>query len=388
MAVDPILRHEATGRHPEELIRLLGGRGQHNDNDNSSSPTRRKCSSSSESSTHSLRRVDLDSGHGPVALNMNRSVSEGGVPSCVFLPPPSTSVLEREGIESNALSCPFEQQQMQKVDVPKSKSKQPPMLHLQSGIGASLEETENTSETNGNADEEAKALSHAVKASKATFHEECLKQELHDALEKKMIEMILAESLSGPVKKSKEELLIDEALKRSLSDPVQKSEEQLFEEARENSLKDIEMIESLRKAEEELVDEAKRKSLRTTITMSDDEELIKAVKRQSLKSLFEMSEKAVGKQPTHASMPMNRRQSTCTTHPLSYAEDEEDDISECNSSMDFDHPPPPSRFDSPLKGVDSSDLLDLDRKMPALVLPASETCDDNDADDDDMIWAA
>jgi hypothetical protein len=49
--------------------------------------------------------------------------------------------------------------------------------------------------------------------------------------------------------------------------------------------------------------------------------------------------------------------------------------------MDFDHPPPPSRFDSPLKGVDSSDLLDLDRKMPALVLPASETCDD----DDDMI---
>jgi len=131
VAVDTILRHEATGRQPEELIRLLGGRGQHNDNDNSSSsPTRRKCSSSSESSTHSLRRVDLDSGHGPVALNMNRSVSEGGVPSCVFLPPPSTSVLEREGIESNALSCPFEQQQMQKVDVPKSKSKQPPMLHL------------------------------------------------------------------------------------------------------------------------------------------------------------------------------------------------------------------------------------------------------------------
>jgi len=385
----------------------------------------------SENSTHSLRQVDFDGGQGPVALN--RSVREGGmVPSCVFAPAPpsSTLLLEREGIEiePNALSRPFEQQLMMRhlseytrdmlkeevkpvaipactsstvkhlfqiendelshqnfgqrhdaAEVPKSK--QPPMLHLQSGIGASLEETENTSETNGNADEEAKALSHAVKASKATFHEECLKQELHDALEKKMIEMILAESLSGPVKKSKEELLIDEALKRSLSDPVQKSEEQLFEEARENSLKDIEMIESLRKAEEELVDEAKRKSLRTTITMSDDEELIKAVKRQSLKSLFEMSEKAVGKQPTHASMPMNRRQSTCTTHPLSYAEDEEDDISECNSSMDFDHPPPPSRFDSPLKGVDSSDLLDLDRKMPALVLPASETCDD----DDDMI---
>ncbi len=415
VAVDTILRHEATGQPPEELIRLLSGtaEGRHFDSSSSPPPPRprwRQPFSHSQNSTHSLRQVGLDGGDGPVAFN--RSVSEGGVPSCVFVPPSSTSLLEREGTEPNALSRPFEQQQMAQHlsentrgmleeeqqpgvipasassstalvknlfqteknelshqmrtqrhdDVEVLNSRQQQMLQLQSGIEASLKESGNT--------DEAEALSYAVKASRETFDKECLKQELHSALEKKMIKMKLAESLSDPVKKSEEEL-IDEALKRSLSDPVPKSEEQLFEEAIDNSLRDIEMIKSICKAEEELVEEAIRKSLHT---ISKEEELIEAVKRQSLKSLPEC---VLGKKPTRARMPLNIRQSTSTTYPLSFADD---DISECSSSfeVELEHPPP-SRFDSPLRKLDSSDLIDLDRKMPALVLPAAaQTCDNDD----------
>jgi hypothetical protein len=408
VAVDTILRHEATSQPLEEL---LSEEGRHFAGGSSSPPRRRH--SYSENSTHSLWQVGLDGG-------VNRSVSEGGVPSCVFVPPSSTSLLEREGTESNALSRPFEQQQMLRYlseytrgmleeeqqpgvipasassstalvknlfqteknelshqmrtqrhdDVEVLNSRQQQMLQLQSGIEASVKETGNTSETSSNAGDEAEALSYAVKASRETFDKECLKQELRNAVEKKMIKMKLAESLSDPVKKSEEEL-IDEALKRSLSDPVPKSEEQLFEEAIDNSLRDIEMIKSICKAEEELVEEAIRKSLHT---ISKEEELIEAVKRQSLKSLPEC---VLGKKPTRARMPLNIRQSTSTTYPLSFADD---DISECSSSfeVELEHPPP-SRFDSPLRKLDSSDLIDLDRKMPALVLPAAaQTCDNDD----------
>jgi hypothetical protein len=481
VAVDTILRHEATGQPPEELIRLLSGtaEGRHFDSSSSPPPPRprwRQPFSHSQNSTHSLRQVGLDGGDGPVAFN--RSVSEGGVPSCVFVPPSSTSLLEREGTEPNALSRPFEQQQMAQHlsentrgmleeeqqpgvipasassstalvinssqteknelshqmrtqrhdDVEVLNSRQQQMLQLQSGIEASLKESGNT--------DEAEALSYAVKASRETFDKECLKQELHSALEKKMIKMKLAESLSDPVKKSEEEL-IDEALRRSLTDPVPKSEEQLFEEAMENSLRDIEIIESICKAEEELVEEAMRKSLHTmskeeelieavkrhslksmSEITSKDEELIEAVRRHSLESLSEMTSKekefivtvkrqslksmsgGVGKKPTHArvpmnlrqstsstissyasmpknlrqsatttasfaSMPMNLRQSTSTTFPLSFADD---DISECSSGVEVEEHPPLSRLNSPLlKGLDISDVSDLDRKMPALV---------------------
>eukprot|EP00975_Prorocentrum_lima_P047129 9854584-Prorocentrum_lima.AAC.1 len=120
---------------------------------------------------------------------------------------------------------------------------------MQSGIEASLKAWEPAA-TNTDADD--KALSYAVKVSKETFDEEYRKQELRNELENRMIKISLAESLSDPVNKSEEEL-IDEALRKSLTDTtVQVSEELLLELARENSLKDMERIETIIKSEEEL----------------------------------------------------------------------------------------------------------------------------------------
>jgi len=123
----------------------------------------------------------------------------------------------------------------------------------------------------------------------------------------------------------------------------------------------MERLETIIKSEEELVEAAKQKSLHT---MSKEEELIEAVKRQSLESLSE----SVGKKSAHASMPSNKRQSTSTTYPLGFAEDDSDS-SECSSSVEH---PPPSRFDSSL--LENSDLDLLDRKMSALVVPAAQNC--------------
>ena len=76
----------------------------------------------------------------------------------------------------------------------------------------------------------------------------------------------------------------------------------------------------------------------------------------------------VGKESAHASMPrlsVNHRQSTSTTYPLGFAADDSDS-SECSSSVEHS---PPSRFDSLLEDLD---LDSLDRKMPALVVPAAQ----------------
>jgi hypothetical protein len=247
------------------------------------------------------------------------------------------------------------------AEVPKSMHQQ--MLYMQSGIEASLKETRNTSETNTDADDEA--LSYAVKVSKETFDEEYNKQGLRNELENRMIKISLAESLSDPVMKSEEEL-IGEALRKSLTDTVEKLEEQLLEEARENSLKDRERMETITKSEEELVEAAKQKSLHT---MSKEEELIEAVKRQSLKSLSDSDSESLGKKSAHASMPSNQRQSTSSTYPLCFAADDSDS-SECSSCSCVEHPPP-SRFDSLLEDLD---LDSLDRKMPALAVPAVQNC--------------
>ena len=445
MALETILRHEATGRHPEELMRLLSGGRRHYLEGSPSSHHRRRSYSESETDNNQSLRNDPDlfgqvegmggGGEQPVALN--RNWSEGAVgPSYGSVPPSSsTLLLEGEGTETEAdalsLSRPFafdfERQQIRNLsenthdlcsedpqtgvipassvsstdavansssqpgqdgslnrtlserrqrhidvdeaELPKSKHQQ--MLYMQSGIEASLKAWEPAA-TNTDADD--KALSYAVKVSKETFDEEYRKQELRNELENRMIKISLAESLSDPVNKSEEEL-IDEALRKSLTDTVQVSEELLLELAQENSLKDMERIETIRKSEEELVEAAKQKSL---LTMSKEEELIEAVKRQSLKSLSE----SVGKESAHASMPsVNHRQSTSTTYPLCFAEDDSD-ISECNSSVEL---LPPSRFDSLLG---DSDLGLLDRKMPAaLVLPAAENCEEDQAQDDNRLRA-
>eukprot|EP00984_Skeletonema_dohrnii_P001330 scaffold413_cov76-Skeletonema_dohrnii-CCMP3373.AAC.1 len=449
VALETILRHEAAGQPPEELMRLLSGGRRHYLESSPSSHRRRRSYSESESETENNQnqnqslRNDPDlfgqsagmGGGEPVALNRNwRPSSFGSVP-----PSSSTLLLEGEGTETEAdalrLSRPFEfvfeRQQIRNLsenthdmcsedpqtgvmpassvsstaavanssaqtgqDVPLNrtlserrqrhigdvdeaelpKSKHQQMLYMQSGIEASLKETRKTAETNTDADDED--LSYAVKVSKETFDEEYRKQELRNELENRMIKISLAESLSDPVMKSEEEL-IDEALRKSLTlaDTVEKSEELLLELARENSLKDMERIETIIKSEEELVEAAKQKSL---LTMSKEEELIEAVKRQSLKSLSE----SVGKESArHASMPSNKRQSTSTTYPLGFAEDDNDsDISEYSSVEHL----PPSRFDSLLG---ESDLGLLDRKMPALVLPAAENCEEDQAHDDNRLRA-
>ena len=83
----------------------------------------------------------------------------------------------------------------------------------------------------------------------------------------------------------------------------------------------------------------------------------------------------------HASMPsVNHRQSTSTTYQVCFAEDDSD-ISECNSSVEHC---PPSRFDTVL-GDSYLDLLD--RKMPALVLPAAENCEEDQVQDDNRLRA-
>eukprot|EP00984_Skeletonema_dohrnii_P015860 scaffold6949_cov86-Skeletonema_dohrnii-CCMP3373.AAC.2 len=450
-ALETILRHEATGRPPEDLMHLLSGGTQHYLEGSPSCHRRRRSYSESEtdnSQNQSLRNgpdlfgqaAGMGGGGEPVALNRNWSEGAAG-PSYGSVPPSSsTLLLEGEGTETEAdilsLSRPFafafdfERQQIRNLSektyddmcfedppiwvlpassasstaavanssaqtgqdvplnqtlserrqthigdvdeakVPKSKSKHQHMLYMQSGIEASLKETRKNTATNTNADDED--LSYAVKVSKETFDEEYRKQELRNELENRMIKISLAESLSDPVMKSEEELIV-EALRKSLTDTVQVSEEQLLEEARKNSLKDMERIETIIKSEEELLEAAKQKSL---LTMSKEEELIEAVKRQSLKSLSE----SVGKESGHASMPSNKRQSTSTTYPLGFAEDDSD-ISEYSSSVEY---PPPSRFDS-LFG--ESDLGLLDRKMPALVLPAAENCEEDQAQDDNRLRA-
>lgn len=241
------------------------------------------------------------------------------------------------------------------------------MLNIQAGIEASLKQTRIATETNLDDD----AISYAVKASKETFNEEFQQMQLRNALERRLIKMLLVQSLSDPVKKSEEEYmtkamaesfadpalkseeteeeLFNKALAESLADEVQKSEYQLIEEAMENSLED-----PIRVSEEELMEEAMQKSLQT---MSEEEDLVEAVKLQSLKYAFG----SVGKTPARASMP-NRRISSDTSCRWSLTED---DMSE--GSIDVDHSPPQ---------ISNSSLIDssfLDRKMPAQVLTETVT---------------
>eukprot|EP00986_Skeletonema_menzelii_P004565 scaffold1566_cov150-Skeletonema_menzelii.AAC.1 len=358
VAIEIILRHEATGRPPEELIRFMRIRaGGWQYFDGSSSPDHRGHShSETENIQRQSVRNDSDLFRGQAiqgsdgeGVVLNRIGSESLVsPSYVSSAPPSSStltLLEGEGKEadtsSRSTAFGLERQQIvrtrsenthdvfsrelrsgagaipspssstaavvdnstqtqQQRDLSRSErsqrehnydqaeAKAPKSRHqhileiwdMQSGIEASLKDTKNTAAKSDD-DMDDEAVSYAIKVSKETFDEAYRKQELCNALEKRMIKISLAASLSDPIKKSEEELM-GEALKMSLAEPVQKSEEQLLEEARENSLRDLEKLETIMKSEEELVEAAKQKSLHT---MSADEELIEAVKRRSLESL-------------------------------------------------------------------------------------------------------
>ena len=255
-----------------------------------------------------------------------------------------------------------------KAEASESTSTHQLMLNMQSGIEASLKKTKNTSETDTDINNEVMVMSYAAKVSKETFDEEYRKQEARKALEKRMVDISLAVSLSDPVKKSEEEL-IGEALKKSLADPIPKSEVQLFEQARENSLEDIERLEVIMKSEEELVEVAKQKSLHI---LSKDEELIDAVKRQSLKdALKDPLSRALEESLSESLEFDTRRRLTSSTHLLSFGEDGNSDCSSC-----VEHHLMPSRFDSPLK---RSDFDLTDRKMPALDLPTAQNCEEDQA---------
>ncbi len=435
MAINTIIRHDATGQPPAELIHLLSGGRRRNFNGSSSSPRlgaphlgRRR------SDEHMLLPAGLCGGGG----GLHRNRSEGAVvTSSAFVPPPSINLLiERGGSEPPVLREPYrnplgevqrnnspsstreryassggaydrfpEELQTGVFRCPPSKNGQPipppiasmvksipqhgnqhfrqrhideeaeakaseeakhqQMLNMQSGIEASLKETRNPSETDADIDDEALAC--AVKASRETFDEEYRNQEVRNALEQRIVKISLAASLADPVKKSEEEL-VGEALKKSLADPIPKSEEQLFEEAREKSLDDIERLEVIMKSEEKLVEVAKQKSLHT---LSKDEELLDDVMRQSLEDahkdpLWRVLEESL----TESLEADTRRRLTSSTHLLSYGGD--DGISDCSSVEQR----MPSRFDSPLKG---SDLDLMDRKMPALDLPAAQDCEEDQA---------
>ncbi len=279
--------------------------------------------------------------------------------------PPAASVVN--STPQQDVSQNFRQRHIEEADAGASEdSKHQQILNMQSGIEASLKETKKTSETDTEIDSEA--MSYAAKVSKETFDEEYRKEEARKALEKRMVDISLAVSLSDPVKKSEEEL-IGEALKKSLADPIPKSEVQLFEQARENSLEDIERLEVIMKSEEELVEVAKQKSLHT---LSKDEELIYAVKRQSLKDAHKDPLSRALEESLSESLEFDtRRRLTSSTHLMSFGEDGNSDCSSC-----VEHHLMPSRFDSPLK---RSDLDLTDRKMPALDLPTAQNCEEDQA---------
>ena len=452
LAVEAIFRHEAAGRSPEELIRLLSGGGgggewreRHFDFAGSPPILRERRHSYSEGSAGVLRSAGLGGGCG----GLRRMRSEGApVTSCEVVPPPPSptnvprfgdgserpildqryTYSEAEGQgncgpsstgEGCALSgetyvpgglqtmirCPpsrigqsissstafvddsAQTQRRQQLDhqnenqtlcvgrrqrqhdydtVKASKSKHQQTLEnwdMQSAIEASLKQTKNTAQDDAGDDmDDHVAVSYAIKVSKETFDEAYRKQEMRDALEKRMIKISLAASLSDPVKKSEEEL-IGEAMKRSLADPIRKSEDQLIEEAREKSLQDMRRLETIIKSEEEMMEAAKQKSL---CTMPPDEELIEAVKRQSLNDarkdpLWLALEKSLSE-----SLKLDtQRRMTSSTHRMSFGDD---DSLDCSSFVEEFQV---SRHDSPLM---RSHLDWMDRKMPALALPGDQNC--------------
>ena len=327
--------------------------------------------------------------NGPSSTGECYAVSEetyvpGGLPTGMIRCPPSkigqstssptalvndSTQTQQQQDQNENKTCSERRQKLHNYDkakVPKSKSRYQHILdmwEMQSGIEASLKDAKNTAENDAEMDDEAVTISYAIKVSKDTFDEACRKQELRNALEKRMMKISLTASLSDPGIKKSEEELMGEALKISLAEPVRKSEEQLIEEARENSLKDFEKLETIMKSEEELLEAAKQKSLRT---MSKDEELIDAVKRQSLKDarkdpLWWALEKSLSE-----SLDLDtQRRLTASTHLLSFGDDI---FSESSSSVEDS---PASRFHSPLI---RSELDWMDRKMPALVLPGDQNC--------------
>lgn len=301
MAIDKILRHEATGQPPENLIRHF------------SEGEVRNISGSLRSSTRTgsvVRPIVLDDN-----VSMCHNVSLGTMTHALLstplfeserLPPLSTSRFERVPMQQlNALAVRQPDELLLQISS-RSKHRQPDadvnapdstpktlkrqqrplparefdMLNMQTSIEASL------TTTTTHIDLEDEAVSHAVKVSKETFDEEFKRMELRNAIEMKQIKILLAKSLTDPVMMSEEEL-ITKAMAESLADPVKKSEEQLIEEARELSLRD-----PIKKSEEQLLEEALRQSLFQE--MHHEENRVEAVKCQPFTSLSE----SAGKKPS------------------------------------------------------------------------------------------
>ena len=110
VALETILRHEATGRPPEELMHLLSGGRRHYLEGSPSSHRRRRSYTESETDKNQSLRNDPDlfgqaaemggGGEQPVALHRNWSEGAAG-PSYGYVPPSSsTLLLEGEGTET------------------------------------------------------------------------------------------------------------------------------------------------------------------------------------------------------------------------------------------------------------------------------------------------
>lgn len=121
LAVNTIVRHEATGQPPGELIRLLSGGGVKGVEGNFSYFPRRRYSYSAGNNPHNDFYPGLLGGSGgggafrqvggdnrPVCLGS--SVSEGavGLPSCCLIPPSSsiTRMVSCDNVQVDALSYP------------------------------------------------------------------------------------------------------------------------------------------------------------------------------------------------------------------------------------------------------------------------------------------
>ena len=385
-AVNTILHHETTGQPPQELIRLLGGgsRGRELNSIAANGQRQRRRSYSDDlPQLRSVQRVRPGVHSGSAILNLNRSRSEMLVipaetetrGQVIYRPfhAEHQQVLNSEpenahghgGFEISSISIPSayapsstvfavnsnrtdagnrdkhlsrkkflrsSYEETENKNDGEDSSRYQHLLNIQSGIEASLKETENISEETN--DEEEALLSYALKVSS-----------LHSS-----------KSSSVPVQNKSEEELIHDALRKSLTDSLPpKSEEELIQEALDNSIRDLERNKAIMKVEDELLEEVIQNSL---LTKTKDEELIEAALSQSLLPTLVKKSACVADTSNIASF--NYRKSSSTTYPLEMeylgSDDEEEE-----GGVEY---LPPPRFDSPL--TCDVHLSFADRKMPAL----------------------
>ena len=291
IAIENVLRHEATGRPPNDLIRHLsemgvGSYSGHAGTDESPVSLRAnrmnilpsQCAHASElPSYHNLAASELDIGpngmrqssHDEHLLVKSALTRFAALDNGVKLSPG-----EKDEIVIQVLSRARARHHVAQPHTattshrhkPKKQGLSPQeinMLSVQVGIAASLKEAMSTSKS----DPDAETISYAVKASKNTFNEEFRQNELRNALESGVTKMACLKSLTD-INIMTEEELITKAMVESLSKPIIKSEEQL---ARKDPI--------MKSEEELIVAEAMRKVPRREV------ELVASAKRQSLNPL-------------------------------------------------------------------------------------------------------